>query len=174
MASPPLPHYGWLASCILCHTCHWDLLLILRFSTSRQTLTWIPDSFFTSLMSGRIPSLKDETGAVSKPPTTATHIISLALTAQWYRESVSARPTHYLVVYIPWGQFLAMLTFTKGKFILYFHKINLQASMRTFDRFLQASMKWIWNVWTFDRFLLTVILSHLVLFWTTWEQEMWI
>ncbi|KAK6630971.1 hypothetical protein RUM44_003143 [Polyplax serrata] len=35
-----------------------------RFSTSRQTLTWIPDSFFTALLSGRIPSLRDETGAI--------------------------------------------------------------------------------------------------------------
>lgn len=35
-----------------------------RFSTSRQTLTWIPDSFFTALLSGRISSLKDETGAI--------------------------------------------------------------------------------------------------------------
>uniref|UniRef100_A0A3P9MQ71 SH3KBP1 binding protein 1 n=1 Tax=Oryzias latipes TaxID=8090 RepID=A0A3P9MQ71_ORYLA len=35
-----------------------------RFSTSRQTLTWVPDSFFSSLLSGRISTLKDETGAV--------------------------------------------------------------------------------------------------------------
>ena len=35
-----------------------------RFSTSRQTLTWVQDSFFTSLLSGRILSLKDETGAI--------------------------------------------------------------------------------------------------------------
>ncbi|ESO87705.1 hypothetical protein LOTGIDRAFT_179235 [Lottia gigantea] len=35
-----------------------------RFSTSRQTLTWIPDSFFTSMLSGRISSLQDETGAI--------------------------------------------------------------------------------------------------------------
>ncbi|CAH1393201.1 unnamed protein product [Nezara viridula] len=34
-----------------------------RFSTSRHTLSWIPDSFFTALLSGRISSLKDETGA---------------------------------------------------------------------------------------------------------------
>nr|XP_046165642.1 LOW QUALITY PROTEIN: BTB/POZ domain-containing protein KCTD3-like [Oncorhynchus gorbuscha] len=33
-----------------------------RFSTSRQTLMWIPDSFFSSLLSGRISSLLDETG----------------------------------------------------------------------------------------------------------------
>ncbi|XP_044281358.1 SH3KBP1-binding protein 1 isoform X2 [Varanus komodoensis] len=35
-----------------------------RFSTSRQTLTWIPDSFFSSLLSGRISTLKDDTGAI--------------------------------------------------------------------------------------------------------------
>ncbi|XP_072836455.2 SH3KBP1-binding protein 1 isoform X1 [Pogona vitticeps] len=35
-----------------------------RFSTSRRTLTWIPDSFFSSLLSGRISTLKDETGAI--------------------------------------------------------------------------------------------------------------
>ncbi|XP_066279834.1 BTB/POZ domain-containing protein KCTD3-like isoform X1 [Branchiostoma lanceolatum] len=35
-----------------------------RFSTSKQTLMWIPDSFFCSLLSGRISSLKDETGAI--------------------------------------------------------------------------------------------------------------
>lgn len=35
-----------------------------RFATSRQTLTWVPDSFFTSMLSGRISTLKDETGAI--------------------------------------------------------------------------------------------------------------
>lgn len=35
-----------------------------KFSTSKQTLTWIPDSFFSSLLSGRISSLRDETGAI--------------------------------------------------------------------------------------------------------------
>ncbi|CAG2215247.1 KCTD3 [Mytilus edulis] len=36
-----------------------------RFSTSRQTLTWIQDSFLPgNLLSGRILSLKDETGAI--------------------------------------------------------------------------------------------------------------
>ncbi|KAL3985787.1 BTB/POZ domain family protein [Acanthocheilonema viteae] len=34
-----------------------------RFATSRQTLTWIPDTFFTSLLSGRIPTVHDETNA---------------------------------------------------------------------------------------------------------------
>uniref|UniRef100_A0A182N5J2 BTB/POZ domain-containing protein KCTD3 n=1 Tax=Anopheles dirus TaxID=7168 RepID=A0A182N5J2_9DIPT len=35
-----------------------------RFSTSRQTLTWVPDTFFTSLLNGRISSLRDETDAI--------------------------------------------------------------------------------------------------------------
>lgn len=35
-----------------------------RFSTSRQTLTWIPDTFFTALLSGRISILRDEKGAI--------------------------------------------------------------------------------------------------------------
>lgn len=37
---------------------------VFRFSTSRQTLTWIQDSFFTALLSNRIDSHKDETGAL--------------------------------------------------------------------------------------------------------------
>ncbi|XP_014218639.1 BTB/POZ domain-containing protein KCTD3 isoform X2 [Copidosoma floridanum] len=35
-----------------------------RFSTSRQTLSWIPDSFFTALLSNRIASRRDENGAL--------------------------------------------------------------------------------------------------------------
>lgn len=35
-----------------------------RFSTSQQTLTWNPNTFFTSLLSGRISSHKDESGAI--------------------------------------------------------------------------------------------------------------
>lgn len=39
-----------------------------RFSTSRQTLTWVPDTFFTSLLNsernGRISSLRDEMDAI--------------------------------------------------------------------------------------------------------------
>lgn len=37
---------------------------IFRFSTSRQTLTCIPDTFFTALLSGRISSLRDDSGAI--------------------------------------------------------------------------------------------------------------
>ncbi|CAG9859483.1 unnamed protein product [Phyllotreta striolata] len=35
-----------------------------RFTTSRQTLSLIPDTFFTALLSGRISSLRDEKGAI--------------------------------------------------------------------------------------------------------------
>lgn len=35
-----------------------------KFSTSRQTLCSIQDSFFSSLLSGRIPTCRDETGAL--------------------------------------------------------------------------------------------------------------
>ncbi|XP_072929793.1 BTB/POZ domain-containing protein KCTD3 [Epargyreus clarus] len=35
-----------------------------RFATSWQTLTWVPDTFFTALLSGRIPTVRDETGAI--------------------------------------------------------------------------------------------------------------
>lgn len=41
-----------------------QIVSFFRFSTSRQTLTWIPDSFFTALLSNRIDSHKDETGAL--------------------------------------------------------------------------------------------------------------
>lgn len=40
------------------------LLPFLRFSTSRQTLTCMPDTFFTALLSGRISSLRDDSGAI--------------------------------------------------------------------------------------------------------------
>ena len=35
-----------------------------RFSTSKETLLWIPDTFFTALLNGEIPSLTDDTGAI--------------------------------------------------------------------------------------------------------------
>ncbi|KAK3871916.1 hypothetical protein Pcinc_022980 [Petrolisthes cinctipes] len=49
-----------------------------RFSTSRHTLTWIPDTFFTSLLSGRISTLKDESGAIfiDRDPTLFAIILS--------------------------------------------------------------------------------------------------
>ncbi|XP_076441974.1 BTB/POZ domain-containing protein KCTD3-like [Babylonia areolata] len=55
-----------------------------RFSTSRQTLTWIPDSFFTSLLSGRISSLKDETGAIfiDRDPKLFSQVLSFLRTKE--------------------------------------------------------------------------------------------
>uniref|UniRef100_A0A915EAN8 BTB domain-containing protein n=1 Tax=Ditylenchus dipsaci TaxID=166011 RepID=A0A915EAN8_9BILA len=35
-----------------------------RFSTSKSTLSWIPDTFFSSLLSGRIASVADDNGAI--------------------------------------------------------------------------------------------------------------
>ena len=35
-----------------------------RFSTSRQTLTWIADSFFTAMLNGLISTNRDEQGAI--------------------------------------------------------------------------------------------------------------
>ncbi|GCC35860.1 hypothetical protein chiPu_0014348 [Chiloscyllium punctatum] len=55
-----------------------------RFSSSRQTLTWIPDSFFSSLLSGRISTLKDETGAIfiDRDPTVFTSILNFLRTKE--------------------------------------------------------------------------------------------
>lgn len=43
---------------------YWQQIFAFRFSTSRQTLTSIPDTFFTALLSGRISSLRDDQGAI--------------------------------------------------------------------------------------------------------------
>ncbi|XP_044130317.1 SH3KBP1-binding protein 1 [Bufo gargarizans] len=55
-----------------------------RFSTSRQTLTWVSDSFFSSLLSGRISSLKDETGAIfiDRDPTVFAPILNFLRTKE--------------------------------------------------------------------------------------------
>ncbi|XP_055718840.1 BTB/POZ domain-containing protein KCTD3-like [Salvelinus fontinalis] len=55
-----------------------------RFSTSRQTLMWIPDSFFSSLLSGRISSLLDETGAIfiDRDPTAFAPILNFLRTKE--------------------------------------------------------------------------------------------
>uniref|UniRef100_A0A8C8SYD8 BTB/POZ domain-containing protein KCTD3 n=1 Tax=Pelusios castaneus TaxID=367368 RepID=A0A8C8SYD8_9SAUR len=55
-----------------------------RFSTSRQTLTWISDSFFSSLLSGRISTLKDETGAIfiDRDPTVFAPILNFLRTKE--------------------------------------------------------------------------------------------
>ncbi|CAB1334999.1 unnamed protein product [Coregonus sp. 'balchen'] len=56
----------------------------LRFSTSRQTLMWIPDSFFSSLLSGRISTLRDETGAIfiDRDPTAFAPILNFLRTKE--------------------------------------------------------------------------------------------
>lgn len=55
-----------------------------RFSTSRQTLIWIPDSFFSSLLSGRISTLRDETGAIfiDRDPTAFAPILNFLRTKE--------------------------------------------------------------------------------------------
>ncbi|XP_030370881.1 SH3KBP1-binding protein 1 [Scaptodrosophila lebanonensis] len=55
-----------------------------RFSTSRQTLTWIPDTFFTALLSGRISSLRDEHNAIfiDRDPTLFSIILNYLRTKE--------------------------------------------------------------------------------------------
>uniref|UniRef100_A0A3B5LWD2 Potassium channel tetramerization domain containing 3 n=1 Tax=Xiphophorus couchianus TaxID=32473 RepID=A0A3B5LWD2_9TELE len=55
-----------------------------KFSTSRQTLMWIPDSFFSSLLSGRISTLRDETGAIfiDRDPTAFAPILNFLRTKE--------------------------------------------------------------------------------------------
>ncbi|XP_052387964.1 SH3KBP1-binding protein 1 [Carassius gibelio] len=61
-----------------------------RFSTSRQTLTWVPDSFFSSLLSGRISTLKDETGAIfiDRDPTLFAPILNFLRTKELHPRSI--------------------------------------------------------------------------------------
>uniref|UniRef100_A0A665UVZ0 BTB domain-containing protein n=1 Tax=Echeneis naucrates TaxID=173247 RepID=A0A665UVZ0_ECHNA len=65
--------------------------LFFRFSTSRQTLTWVPDSFFSSLLSGRISTLKDETGAIfiDRDPTLFAPILNFMRTKELYPRSIN-------------------------------------------------------------------------------------
>ncbi|XP_072247973.1 SH3KBP1-binding protein 1 [Leuresthes tenuis] len=62
-----------------------------RFSTSRQTLTWVPDSFFSSLLSGRISTLKDETGAIfiDRDPSLFATILNFLRTKELYPRSIN-------------------------------------------------------------------------------------
>ena len=55
-----------------------------RFSTSRQTLCSIHDSFFSSLLSGRIPTCRDETGAlfIDRDPDLFKKILSFLRTKE--------------------------------------------------------------------------------------------
>uniref|UniRef100_A0A671K5Q8 BTB/POZ domain-containing protein KCTD3 n=1 Tax=Sinocyclocheilus anshuiensis TaxID=1608454 RepID=A0A671K5Q8_9TELE len=61
-----------------------------RFSTSRQTLTWVPDSFFSSLLSGRISTLKDETGAIfiDRDPSLFAPILNFLRTKELHPRSI--------------------------------------------------------------------------------------
>ncbi|XP_075719449.1 BTB/POZ domain-containing protein KCTD3 [Rhinoderma darwinii] len=62
-----------------------------RFCTSRQTLMWIPDSFFSSLLSGRISTLRDETGAIfiDRDPTAFAPILNFLRTKELDLRGVS-------------------------------------------------------------------------------------
>ncbi|XP_006627705.1 SH3KBP1-binding protein 1 [Lepisosteus oculatus] len=64
-----------------------------RFSTSRQTLTWVPDSFFSSLLSGRISTLKDETGAIfiDRDPCLFAPILNFLRTKELHPGSINVR-----------------------------------------------------------------------------------
>uniref|UniRef100_A0A3B3RRP2 BTB/POZ domain-containing protein KCTD3 n=1 Tax=Paramormyrops kingsleyae TaxID=1676925 RepID=A0A3B3RRP2_9TELE len=61
------------------------------FSTSRQTLTWVPDSFFSSLLSGRISTLKDETGAIfiDRDPSLFAPILNFLRTKELHPRSIN-------------------------------------------------------------------------------------
>ncbi|OXA59035.1 BTB/POZ domain-containing protein KCTD3 [Folsomia candida] len=64
-----------------------------RFSTSYTTLTWVPDSFFTALLSGRISSLKDDSGAffVDRDPALFSIILNYLRTRDVDMRSVDMR-----------------------------------------------------------------------------------
>ncbi|XP_072551409.1 SH3KBP1-binding protein 1 [Salminus brasiliensis] len=61
-----------------------------RFCTSKQTLTWVPDSFFSSLLSGRISTLKDETGAIfiDRDPSLFAPILNFLRTKELHPRSI--------------------------------------------------------------------------------------
>ncbi|XP_032401295.1 SH3KBP1-binding protein 1 isoform X2 [Xiphophorus hellerii] len=62
-----------------------------RFSTSRQTLTWVPDSFFSSLLSGRISTLKDDEGAIfiDRDPSLFAPILNFLRSKELYPRSIN-------------------------------------------------------------------------------------
>lgn len=63
------------------------------FTTSRQTLTWIPDTFFTALLSGRISSLRDAKGAIfiDRDPKTFNFILNYLRTREINLDNVDIR-----------------------------------------------------------------------------------
>uniref|UniRef100_A0A8C4GZC8 BTB/POZ domain-containing protein KCTD3 n=1 Tax=Dicentrarchus labrax TaxID=13489 RepID=A0A8C4GZC8_DICLA len=71
--------------------CLFVCLFVYRFSTSRQTLTWVPDSFFSSLLSGRISTLKDETGAIfiDRDPSLFATILNFLRTKELHPRSIN-------------------------------------------------------------------------------------
>ena len=74
---------------------------ILRFSTSRQTLSWIPDSFFTALLSNRIASRRDENGAlfIDRDPKIFSVILNYLRTKDIDLKSVNIRTLRHEAEY---------------------------------------------------------------------------
>ena len=72
-----------------------------RFSTSRQTLTWIPDSFFTALLSNRITSRKDENGAlfIDRDPKTFSLILNYLRTRDIDLKTIDIRTLRHEAEY---------------------------------------------------------------------------
>ncbi|KAI6190230.1 BTB domain-containing protein [Aphelenchoides bicaudatus] len=64
-----------------------------RFSTSKSTLTWIPDTFFTSLLSGRIRTAEDDTGAkfIDRDPQLFRRILNYLRTKQVDLSNISVK-----------------------------------------------------------------------------------
>ncbi|KAH8295470.1 hypothetical protein KR018_011490, partial [Drosophila ironensis] len=71
------------------------------FSTSRQTLTWIPDTFFTALLSGRISSLRDEHNAIfiDRDPTLFSIILNYLRTKDIDIKNCEIRPLRHEAEY---------------------------------------------------------------------------
>uniref|UniRef100_A0A3B4YZJ7 Potassium channel tetramerisation-type BTB domain-containing protein n=1 Tax=Stegastes partitus TaxID=144197 RepID=A0A3B4YZJ7_9TELE len=82
-AAPDAPSVGGSKQCLF--------VVVSRFSTSRQTLTWVPDSFFSSLLSGRISTLKDETGAIfiDRDPSLFATILNFLRTKELHPRSIN-------------------------------------------------------------------------------------